>query len=627
MRTLLILLLSTVAALAQPVFPPAFWAPTTGSAAPDNSVPPTNMPWFRAVGNPIANSSGNTAENFVYDSGSQLYILVSGNGSNVGLWTNGVNPLDRTKWAFLSNAVTDSASTPTPTLLTNGGHWYCFYNTLSGITVASNTTAFGPFTNAALMVSHGTGGWDGSRVLENYVFKRQDGVWVMLYMGDSGGTTEQVGYATASNPDGPYTKYSGNPLIPFGAGGQFDAGTVADPWCVYWNGTYYIGYAASPDKNPPWETGMASTTDWTNITKLGAVFPTNSTAGAWDSTNAFRGAVTKVGRNYILTYAGDDFEMGIASEASDNLSPVVTNTAASPTTSIVSFNTDIPANCGVAYGTSPGTYTATNAEAVYGGYSHAITLTTSGGNTYYYSVHATNYVAGGASTNTPELNFTTPSLSTPTNISGYPSLAWYCVSSNYTTNSGTLIMADLYTNHFDLTNQETAKFPARTAAGVNGFDYANFIAANNTYLKSVIYTSTQPTEVVMVMSMTNTGTTLFLDSANTAARQFVDLASQQLQFGAATTLSVANFHTTNKWAVFNFVYNGASSEAYTNNVLGVSGNAGSQSANGLTLGQRFGLTLPSSMSFAEMSIYSTNLDTFSRSNLFYYFTNKYAIGP
>jgi hypothetical protein len=105
------------------------------------------------------------------------------------------------------------------------------------------------------------------RVDEPFVFQRNDGKWILMYMGDSGGAHEQVSYASADNILGPYTKYGSTPAIPFGAAGTYDAGTVADPWVVEFHGTYYIGYTVSPTTSSPWQTAYATTTDWQTFTE------------------------------------------------------------------------------------------------------------------------------------------------------------------------------------------------------------------------------------------------------------------------------------------------------------------------------------------------------------------------
>ena len=131
-------------------------------------------------------------------------------------------------------------------------------------------------------------------------------------MGDAGSVTEQVGYATADNITGPYTKFAGNPCIPFGPPGSFDAGTVADPWVYEYHGVYYIGYTVSSTKLSPWQTAVATTTDWQTFTKLGVIFPI--AGSGWDAVNSFRGAVTRIGNTYVFPYTGGQYKMGIATQ-------------------------------------------------------------------------------------------------------------------------------------------------------------------------------------------------------------------------------------------------------------------------------------------------------------------------
>jgi predicted GH43/DUF377 family glycosyl hydrolase len=143
------------------------------------------------------------------------------------------------------------------------------------------------------------GTWEDARADEPTVFWNGSmNKWIMMYMGDSGGNVEQVGYATADNITGPYTKYAGNPCIRFGTAGTYDAGTVADPWVYEYHGVYYIGYTVSPTTSSPWQTALATTTDWVTFTKHGVILPTGS------EFNSFRGAVTRIGDEYVFSYTG-----------------------------------------------------------------------------------------------------------------------------------------------------------------------------------------------------------------------------------------------------------------------------------------------------------------------------------
>ena len=184
------------------------------------------------------------------------------------------------------------------------GTWYIFYGDSAvaspyPISVASSSSVGGPYTKIGEVLQAGAAGtWEDARVDEPFVFQRSDGTWVLIYMGDAGGNVEQVGYATASNITGPYTKYAGNPCIPFGPLGSYDHGTVADPWVYEFGGVYYIGYTVSPTTSSPWQTALAATTDWTTFTKYGLILERGT------EFNSFRGAVTRIGDEYVFSYTG-----------------------------------------------------------------------------------------------------------------------------------------------------------------------------------------------------------------------------------------------------------------------------------------------------------------------------------
>ena len=398
---------------------PSYTAPTS---AVDSSLPPTNN-FIRAIGNPL---SGNgipagklLAENIVQDPVSSIWFMVgTSNGSTAGVFllTNSVDPRITTNcWGWVSNLTVGGSSTAPHLLWSTNSYWYLYFSTNSAnIVVGSNTSPYGPFTNnpsVRVVVSVGAGGsWKQSRVLEGYFFQRADGVYQGLYMGDAGGPAEQVGSVTAPDPGGPWTDQSvAAPFIAFGAGGTYDAGTVADPWCVYWQGVYWIGYACSATSSSPWQTAIGWTTDFVTFHKIGLLF---TVAGSgWDNNNSFRGAVVKYGRQWLLSYTGDTYDIGIATSPADSLAPNVTSISNTPGvyTNLVSFTADINANCGAALGTVSGTYTITNSESVATLSNWMHTVTFSGllpGVTYYAKPITTNWY-GGAVALGAETSFTT----------------------------------------------------------------------------------------------------------------------------------------------------------------------------------------------------------------------------
>jgi uncharacterized repeat protein (TIGR01451 family) len=289
-------------------------------------VPPIG-PWDKHAFNPIdpigdpGNGDSLLAEDMIYDEETGHYWLVFANYRNgsVGLvWSD--DPGDPTAWHWHGDVVSLANA---PHLIEHDGTWYLFYADRGhggppfpiGVSTAAAVT--GPYTYVGSMLEPSQD-WEAYRVDEPYVFQRDDGTWIMVYMGDTGSTVEQVGYASADDILGPYTKFDGNPCIPFGPPGSYDAGTVADPWVVEFQGAYYIGYTVSPTSSHPWQTACATTEDWQTFTKLGLIL-TLGAPGDWDEDNAFRGAVTRIEDTYYFHYTGATaspyvYRMGLATQ-------------------------------------------------------------------------------------------------------------------------------------------------------------------------------------------------------------------------------------------------------------------------------------------------------------------------
>jgi len=288
---------------------------------PDPVETPPVGPFTRAVGNPInpigdpGSGASLLAENIVYDDVTSRYWMVfanyRGGSQGVGLvWSD--TPTDASSWNWYGNIYTHTGGGSfAPHILKEGGLWYIFFAILPNVVYMTSTTIDGIYSTPTVVLSPSET-WETYRVDEPYVFQRNDGKWIMAYMGDIGGANEQIGYATADNLTGPYTKYAGNPCLAFGPPGSYDAGTIADPWVYEYYGVYYIGYTVSPTTSSPWQTALATTTDWVNFTKHGVIFPL--AASGWDANNSFRGAVTRIGDTYVFSYTGDSYRMGIATQ-------------------------------------------------------------------------------------------------------------------------------------------------------------------------------------------------------------------------------------------------------------------------------------------------------------------------
>ena len=227
-------------------------SPTIPSSDPVET-PPIG-PFARAAGNPVVPSGATgtslLAENIVFDPVTGHYWLCLANYSQSAIsLCYSDTPTDPASWIWSGNVITTFTSfySGAPHLLLFEGTWYLFYADRPNIEVATATDVAGPYsivTNPVLQPSGPSPAWDNFRVDEPYVFQRNDGKWILIYMGDAGSVTEQIGYAVADNILGPYTPYSGNPCLTFGEVGSYDAGTVADAWVYEYHGVYYIGYTS-----------------------------------------------------------------------------------------------------------------------------------------------------------------------------------------------------------------------------------------------------------------------------------------------------------------------------------------------------------------------------------------------
>ncbi len=304
-------------------------APTIPPPGPAVETPPVG-PFTRAEGNPVVPSGDPLggiwllAENIVYDAVTARYWMVFASYRDavpsVGLlWST--NPTDPASWNWYSgNPVITQANAPH--IMESGGTWYIFFDDLSApspgqpISFVSSTTGIDGTYSArtAVLPAGAEGSWEDFRVSEPYVFfNTNNNLWYIVYMGDAGDDEEQVGYATSTDLTGqtvPYTKYTGNPIL--ANGDSYDHGIIADPWVYESQGVYYIGNTVSPQHVSPWQTAVATTTNWTDFTKRGIILPLAESGD--DAMNSFRGAVTRIGNNYVFAYTRGYYSIGIATQ-------------------------------------------------------------------------------------------------------------------------------------------------------------------------------------------------------------------------------------------------------------------------------------------------------------------------
>jgi len=164
------------------------------------------------------------------------------------------------------------------------------------------------------VLSRGSAGeWD-SRDIEDSIVVKVGDKYYLFYSGRSGTTDHsdnyQIGYAEATNLYGPWTKYSGNPILTFGDSGEFDYSylrvqsliKIGDTWYMYYwgadsGGTARIGVATCPEADFP--SGPWTKSASNPILDLGA-------SGEFDSVHVLKPYVIKIGEIYYMFYAGND---------------------------------------------------------------------------------------------------------------------------------------------------------------------------------------------------------------------------------------------------------------------------------------------------------------------------------
>lgn len=234
---------------------------------------------------------------------------------------------------------------------------------------------------------------------------------------------------------------------------------------------------------------------------------------------------------------------------------------------------------------------------------------------------------GSVTSQTATLTVSAAYILTPTNITGYPSKAWYVASNVVSGPVGT--WKDLYTNGLDLTAGGSTR-PALNSGALNGLNTLSFngVSVSGSCMTNTAFSQSQPWEIAMVVALTNNalGATLMDGSTRNLIRNDTTDGKSLWMNAGSSSVKTCDI-ITNKWIVLNAVWNGASSAIWTNAIAGSSVSPGANSISGLFFGCRSDGANQQAMEVAEVAAYATNLTTALRSNLYYYFTNKYNIAP
>ncbi|MEM2386143.1 MAG: hypothetical protein QXO67_04085 [Candidatus Bathyarchaeia archaeon] len=144
--------------------------------------------------------------------------------------------------------------------------------------------------NDAILSLGAPGAWDDNYI-EAHSLVRIGNKW-RLYYGGQDGTNWRIGFAEATNIEGPYTKYAGNPVFNLGASGQWDAGDVADPHVIWYRGRFHLYYAGEATAGtPPWKVGHATSLDGISWTRDAANPVIDVASGTWRQDTVVFGGV------------------------------------------------------------------------------------------------------------------------------------------------------------------------------------------------------------------------------------------------------------------------------------------------------------------------------------------------
>jgi hypothetical protein len=232
-----------------------------------------------------------------------------------------------------------------------------------------------------------------------------------------------------------------------------------------------------------------------------------------------------------------------------------------------------------------------------------------------------------------------PSFFAPTNIAGV--ISWWCVSSNnyFRTTNGSVVQAtlpDLYVNHYDLTNvwPDTALATGEANLGtiqpaaLNGFNTLRFDGSHG-LLRNLAYAATQPHTVMLMINLTtpvDAATRTIIDNGS-GARNLGRISVDKYQINAGSSLTGFTV-VTQKWMAVTFVFDGNSSEIWTNMTRMTNGAAGAGNDSGFTLFAGNALTSWMFGDIVEAATYAGHLALIGGiSNNVNYWTNRYAVAP
>ncbi|MBI2857771.1 MAG: hypothetical protein HYX90_01730 [Chloroflexi bacterium] len=208
----------------------------------------------------------------------------------------------------------DDNSLESPAVIRDGNTYYMYYHAVGKegpgyrVGLARAASPGGPWTkygSKPVLTVGPRGSWEDGGVAIGHV-AREGGRFYMWYMG-SMSAVWNVGLATAPAPEGPWTKYRGNPVLSVGRPGEWDSVTLYVASVARLGGTYYLWYVGFRDHtDQDGQLGLATAPapegPWTKYQGNPVMMP--GPAGSWNAGQINEAAIAYREGLFHAWYAG-----------------------------------------------------------------------------------------------------------------------------------------------------------------------------------------------------------------------------------------------------------------------------------------------------------------------------------